>query len=142
MSYFNNIQNFCFSEFSLHQTLPLQEDSPEIEFKLKPLALEPSKNLIAFITSKMKKEDDLTLKEKLEFTGGLFASLGNFTQDLMNEFNEEEYHLTLINWVWRYRKKLKEFRLESGCDYIKFSLNNNQNFENLLPKYKDKLVER
>ena len=142
MSFFNYDPKFNISEFSLHQALPLQEDTPELQSKPELFALaDPSKDLLTFITSFMKKEDDLTLKEKLEFSYALNALLGNFTQDLVNEFNEEEYHLTLLNWVWRYRKKLKEFRLGSECNYLKISLNNNQNFENLLPKYNILLIE-
>ena len=131
--------NFNNSEFSTHQTLPLQEETPEILSKSEPLPTsEPSKALMNYITSILKKEDELTLKEKLEFSYGLCISIGSFNKDLVKEFTEEEHHLTMMNWIWRYRKKLKEFLLESG---LKRNLNNSQNFESSPQKYNILLIE-
>jgi hypothetical protein len=90
------------------------------------------------ILSTLKKEEDLTLKEKLEFSYCLSIAITSFNEDMIKEFNEEECHLTLLNWVWRYGKKFKEFRIENE---IKNSINLTQNFDIFFPKYNILLIE-
>ena len=35
-----------------------------------------------------------------------------FKEEHLKEFNDEEGHLSLLNWIWRYKKKFKQFHFE------------------------------
>ena len=87
----------------------------------------------------MKKEENLTLKEKLDFSYILSLSEGYFTEENKNIFCEEECHLTLMNWVWNYRKKLKKFKLET--EIREKGLNVVKNFDDYFPNYNILLIE-
>jgi hypothetical protein len=139
MSLFIQPANICSVENPSFQSLSLNEESPELNFQPESNCLvHPNSDSMTLILSTLKKEEDLTLKEKLEFSYYLSFAISNFTEDMMKEFNEEECHLTLLNWVWRYGKKFKEFRIENE---IKNSINLNQNFEIFFPKYNILLIE-
>ena len=139
MSLFIQPANICSVENPSFQSLSLNEESPELNFQPESNCLvHPNSDCMTLILSTLKKEEDLTLKEKLEFSYYLSFAISNFTEDMMKEFNEEECHLTLLNWVWRYGKKFKEFRIENE---IKNSINLNQNFEIFFPKYNILLIE-
>ena len=139
MSLFIQPANICSVENPSFQSLSLNEESPELNFQPESNCLvHQNSDCMTLILSTLKKEEDLTLKEKLEFSYYLSFAISNFTEDMMKEFNEEECHLTLLNWVWRYGKKFKEFRIENE---IKNSINLNQNFEIFFPKYNILLIE-
>ena len=91
------------------------------------------------ILSTLKKEEDLTLKEKLDFTFALSISKESFTDETIKEFCEEECHLALLNWVWKYAKKLKKFKLETEIKEKCLNLENS--FEEFFPKYNILLIE-
>ena len=94
------------------------------------------KNIQEFILKTIKNDDDLTLREKITFSFLLGLNTKCFNEEFIREFNEEECHLSLLNWVWRYKKKLKQFQLQN-------QLKNNffDNFEIFLPQYNKLLIE-
>ena len=94
------------------------------------------KNIQEFILKTIKNDDDLTLREKITFSFLLGLNTKCFNDEFIREFNEEECHLSLLNWVWRYKKKLKQFQLQN-------QLKNNffDNFEIFLPQYNKLLIE-
>ena len=94
------------------------------------------KNIQEFILKTIKNDDDLTLREKITFSFLLVLNSKCFNEEFIREFNEEECHLSLLNWVWRYKKKLKQFQLQN-------QLKNNffDNFEIFLPQYNKLLIE-
>ena len=102
----------CSSESSLHQTISLDEDIPEVNFISEPESYQ-NDDLIKVVLETFKKEENLTLKEKLEITYFISIAIANFNEDMVREFNEEECHLAMLNWVYKYGKKLKEFRVEN-----------------------------
>ena len=126
------------SNSSLH-TLSLKEETPELNFitESSPIAHHLD-DLMNVVLSTFKKEKHLTLKEKLEFSYLLSIAIRNFRDDMVKEFNEEECHLALLNWVWSYGKKMKEFQIETE---LKTSLKLNQNFDKFFPKYNILLIE-
>lgn len=105
-----------------------------------PLEEQENPNFMKIILSTMKNEEDLTLKDKLDFSFILSISKGNFTEETIKEFCEEECHLALLNWVWKYAKKLKKFKLESELRE-KYLLNRENNFEEFFQKYNILLIE-
>ena len=105
-----------------------------------PLEEQETPNFMKLILSTLKNEEDLTLKDKLDFSFILSISKGNFTEETIKEFCEEECHLALLNWVWKYAKKLKKFKLESELRE-KYLLNRENNFEEFFQKYNILLIE-
>ena len=102
-----------------------------------PANTEESKNNFKkFILDTIKNDDELALKDKLAFSLFLVMNTNCFNEDLINEFNEEECHLSLLNWIWRYNKKLKQFQLEH-----QLKINLFQNFDTFLPNYNKLLIE-
>jgi len=101
-----------FSKYEpMNQSLSLIEESPEIDFFAKSDDIgQVKENFFIEVISKFKNEESLTLKDKLEFSYLLSLAISSFNEEMIKEFNEEECHLSLLNWVWRYRKKIKEFR--------------------------------
>jgi len=97
---------------------------------------ESKRNFKKFILDTIKNDDELALKDKLAFSLFLVMNCNGFNEDLINEFNEEECHLSLLNWIWRYNKKLKQFELEH-----QLKINLFQNFDNFLPNYNKLLIE-
>ena len=105
-----------------------------------PLEEQENPDFMKIILSTLKNEEDLTLKDKLDFSFILSISKGNFTEETIKEFCEEECHLALLNWVWKYSKKLKKFKLESELRE-KYLLNRENNFEEFFQKYNILLIE-
>ena len=105
-----------------------------------PLEEQENPDFMKIILSTLKNEEDLTLKDKLDFSFILSISKGNFTEETIKEFCEEECHLALLNWVWKYAKKLKKFKLESELRE-KYLLNRENNFEEFFQKYNILLIE-
>ena len=103
--------NYFSKDEPMNQSLSLIEESPEIDFFAKSDDIgQVKENFFIEVISKFKNEESLTLKDKLEFTYLLSLAISSFNEEMIKEFNEEECHLSLLNWVWRYRKKIKEFR--------------------------------
>ena len=111
----------------------------EIERKELPLKEQEKSDFMEIILSTLKKEEDLTLKEKLDFSFLLSISRGNFTEETIKEFCEEECHLALLNWVWKYAKKLKKFKLETEIKEKCINITNI--FDDFFPKYNKLLIE-
>jgi len=97
---------------------------------------EAKNNLKKFIIETFKNDDDLTLKEKLAFSLFLVMNTQNFDEQMIKELNEEECHLSLLNWVWRYNKKIKQFQV-----LHQLKINLLENFEIFLPQYNKLLIE-
>ena len=97
---------------------------------------EAKNNLKKFILETFKNDDDLTLKEKLAFSLFLVMNTQNFDEQMIKELNEEECHLSLLNWVWRYNKKIKQFQV-----LHQLKINLLENFEIFLPQYNKLLIE-
>ena len=116
---------------------PLTTQTPN---QFLPLEEQETPNFMKTILSTLKNEEDLTLKNKLDFSFILSISKGNFTEETIKEFCEEECHLALLNWVWKYSKKLKKFKLESELRE-KYLLNRENNFEEFFQKYNILLIE-
>ena len=139
MSLFIQPTKICSIETPSLPSLSLDEESPELNFPSESnTKVHPSTDIMSQILSTLKKEEDLTLKDKLEFSYFLSLAVANFNEEMVKEFNEEECHLTLLNWVWGYGKKFKEFRIENE---VKNSIKLNQNFEIFFPKYNILLIE-
>ena len=103
--------NYFSKDEPINQSLSLIEESPEIDFFAKSDDIgQVKENFFIEVISKFKNEESLTLKDKLEFSYLLSLAISSFNEEMIKEFNEEECHLSLLNWVWRYRKKIKEFR--------------------------------
>ena len=103
--------NYFSKDEPMNQSLSLIEESPEIDFFAKSDDIgQVKENFFIEVISKFKNEESLTLKDKLEFSYLLSLAISSFNEEMIKEFNEEECHLNLLNWVWRYRKKIKEFR--------------------------------
>ena len=100
------------------------------------IAEESKNNFKKFILDTIKNDDELALKDKLAFSLFLVMNTSGFNEELINEFNEEECHLSLLNWIWRYNKKLKQFQLEH-----QLKINLFQNFDTFLPNYNKLLIE-
>ena len=140
MSLFIQETNINFCENSPLQSLSLNEETPEINFlpKLSALSFENGDFLSALL-SIFKNEENLTLKDKLDFSYLISIAISSFTDEMIKEFNEEECHLSLLNWIWRYKKKFKEFRIEIELkNSIKLIPNFNYIFSN---KYNKLLIE-
>ena len=99
-------------------------------------AEESKNNFKKFILDTIKNDDELALKDKLAFSLFLVMNTSCFNEELINEFNEEECHLSLLNWIWRYNKKFKQFQLEH-----QLKINLFQNFDTFLPNYNKLLIE-
>ena len=103
--------NYFSKDEPMNQSLSLIEESPEIDYFAKSDDIgQVKENFFIEVISKFKNEESLTLKDKLEFSYLLSLAISSFNEEMIKEFNEEECHLSLLNWVWRYRKKIKEFR--------------------------------
>jgi hypothetical protein len=103
--------NYFSKDEPMNQSLSLIEESPEIDFFAKSDDIgQVKENFFIEVISKFKNEESLTLKDKLEFSYLLSLAISSFNEEMIKELNEEECHLSLLNWVWRYRKKIKEFR--------------------------------
>ena len=140
MSLFIQETNINFCENPSFQSLSLNEETPEIYFlpKLSALSFEKG-DFISALLSIFKNEENLTLKDKLDFSYLISIAISSFTDEMIKEFNEEECHLSLLNWVWRYKKKFKEFRIENE---FKNSLKLFPNFDNFFSnKYNKLLIE-
>ncbi len=132
--------NYFSKDERMNQSLSLIEESPEIDFFAKSDDIgQVKENLFIEVISKFKNEESLTLKDKLEFSYLLSLAISSFNEEMIKEFNEEECHLSLLNWVWRYRKKIKEFR---NIIQNKNSLKLIPNFDNFFSyKYNKLLIE-
>ena len=97
---------------------------------------ESENNFRKYILGTIKNDDELTLKEKITFSFYLVMNTNSFNEEIVREFNEEECHLSLINWIWRYNKKFKEFKLQN-----QLKLNFFENFDNILSQYNKLLIE-
>jgi hypothetical protein len=97
---------------------------------------EGGQNFKKFIIETFKNEGELTLREKLAFSLFLVMNRNNFDDELIKEFNEEECHLSLMNWIWRYNKKIKKFQLMH-----QLKINFLEDFETFLPQYNKLLIE-
>ena len=97
---------------------------------------ESENNFKKYILSTIKNDDELTLKEKITFSFYLVMNTNSFNEEIIREFNEEECHLSLVNWIWRYNKKFKEFKLQN-----QLKLNFFENFDNILSQYNKLLIE-
>ena len=140
MSLFIQETNINFCENPSLQSLSLNEETPEINFlpKLSTLSFENGDFLSALL-SIFKNEENLTLKDKLDFSYLISIAISSFTDEMIKEFNEEECHLSLLNWVWIYKKKFKEFRIENE---LKNSIKLIPNFDNFFSnKYNKLLIE-
>ena len=93
-------------------------------------------NFKKFILDTIKNDDELALKDKLAFSLFLLTNIHYFNEEFTTEFNEEECHLSLLNWIWRYNKKFRQFKLEH-----QLKTNFLENFENFLPNYNKLLIE-
>ena len=131
--------NICTDSNSSLHILSLKEETPELNFitESSPIA-HPFDDLMSAVLSTFKKEKYLTLKEKLDFSYLLSIAVRNFKEEMVKEFNEEECHLVLLNWVWSYGKKMKEFQFEKE---LKYTLKLNQNFDKFFPNYNILLIE-
>ena len=97
---------------------------------------ESENNFRKYILGTIKNDDELTLKEKIAFSIYLVMNTNSFNEEIIREFNEEECHLSLVNWIWRYNKKFKEFKLQN-----QLKLNFFENFDNILSQYNKLLIE-
>jgi hypothetical protein len=97
---------------------------------------ESENNFRKYILGTIKNDDELTLKEKITFSFYLVMNTNSFNEEIIREFNEEECHLSLVNWIWRYNKKFKEFKLQN-----QLKLNFFENFDNILSQYNKLLIE-
>lgn len=97
---------------------------------------ESENNFRKYILATIKNDDELTLKEKITFSFYLVMNTNSFNEEIIREFNEEECHLSLVNWIWRYNKKFKEFKLQN-----QLKLNFFENFDNILSQYNKLLIE-
>ena len=105
-------------------TSPIPEnDELEIRFK-------------KYILSTIKNDDELTLGEKISLCAYLVMNSKSFNEEIIREFNEEECHLSLVNWVWRYNKKLKEFKKQN-----QLQLNFFEGSDDILSQYNKLLIE-
>ena len=121
----------CLYDTSSNNSISLEEESPESNSMKQSLCLSsPKDDFIKNLLSIFKKEESLTLKDKLEYSYNLSIAIVNLNEEILKELNEEECHLSMLNWVWRYRKKIKEFRFENE---IKNNINLFQNFDYFFP---------
>ena len=121
----------CLYDTLSNNSISLEEESPESNSMKQSLCLSsPKDDFIKNLLSIFKKEESLTLKDKLEYSYNLSIAIVNLNEEILKELNEEECHLSMLNWVWRYRKKIKEFRFENE---IKNNINLFQNFDYFFP---------
>ncbi len=110
-------------------TYPPINDEPIIE-------KEPKNDMKTLILETFKNDDELSLGQKIAFTYFLNMNKNSFNDELIREFIGEECHLSLLNWVWRYNKKFKQFQLQH-----QLKINLIEYFENFLPQYNKLLIE-
>ena len=124
-SFLNSNQPSLLLSYNLEKSNTIKEEE-----------IKDEKSIHEFILKTIKNDDDLTLREKITFSFLLSLNTKYFNEEFTREFNEEECHLSLLNWVWRYKKKLKQFQLQN-------QLKNNffDNFEIFLPQYNKLLIE-
>ena len=75
------------------------------------------------ILETFRKDDELTLGEKIAFSSWIVLNRNSLTEAMINNLNEEECHLSLLNWIWKYKKNLKNY-----CEFFQKS----PNFKNLV----------
>ena len=140
MSLFIQETNMSFCENPAYQSLSLTEETPDIKFfpGLNTLSLQKD-DFLSTLLLILKNEESLTLKDKLNFSYLVSIAISSFTEEMIKKFNEEECHLSLLNWVWRYKKKFKEFIIEKELkNNIKLIPNFDYFFSN---KYNKLLIE-
>ena len=76
------------------------ENPIEIPFKANSI-----NELETFIIEVIKQEENLHIFQKITFTNSILLNKDKFSE--LKEFDEEECHLSLINWIWKERKTLK-----------------------------------
>ena len=64
-----------------------------------------AESLEQLIINTIKQEDSMSLLSKLQFTYFISQHANLLSQ--LSEFYEEECHLSLLNWVWKEKKLLK-----------------------------------
>ena len=89
MSLFIQSTNICSVENPSLQSLSLNEESPELNFHPESNCLvHPNSDYMTPILSTLKKDEDLTLKEKLEFSYCLSLAIKSFNEDMIKEFHK------------------------------------------------------
>ena len=87
-------------------------------------------DLEKLILDTFRNDDELTLGDKIAFSSWIVHIQNSLTEEMINNLNEEECHLSLLNWIWKYKKNLKNY-----CDLFQKSPNfqnlenNNSNFQ-------------
>lgn len=83
-------------------------------------------DLEKIILETFKNDDVLNLGEKIAFCYWLVLNRNSLNDEIINNLNEEECHLNLLNWIWKYNKKLKQYQL---LFFPNFDNGNNSNIE-------------
>ena len=99
-----------------------------------------SESLEQLIINTIKQEDSMSLLSKLQFTYFISQHANLLSQ--LSEFYEEECHLSLLNWVWKEKKLLKNpysslNDMNSLCGVLELLYNILFIFENLPIKSND-----
>ena len=109
--------------YELTETCPLVPCIPDLE---------------KIILDTFRKDDELTLGEKIAFSSWLVLIRNSLTEEMINNLNEEEWHLSLLNWIWNYKKNLKDYYdLSQQSPNFQNLENNNSNFQ----KYNKLIIE-
>ena len=130
-----NIPKQFKSDLVLTYEIDKKECSSPLTEESKPMFTSKD-NFKNYILGKIKNDDEFTLQDKLAYSLLLLMNKDEFTEELIKEFNEEECHLSLLNWVWRYNKKFKQFQALNQFKIILI-----ENFEIVLPQYNKLLIE-
>ena len=143
-SSFNKSNQFLFSkntfpksellisyEINTNQSLSLPPNNKDIQTEK-----EVDNNVKKYILETIRNDDDLTLGEKIAFTRFLIMNENCFNDEFIREFNEEECHLSLLSWIWRYNKKFIQFQLQH-----QLKINLIVNYEIFLSQYNKLLIE-
>lgn len=93
--------------------------------KSSPLTVQED-DLEKTILDTFKNDDMLNLGEKITFCCWLVLNRNSLNEKIINNLNEEECHLNLLNWIWKYNKKLKQYSL---LFLPNFNNGNNSNIE-------------
>ena len=99
-----------------------------------------AESLEQLIINTIKQEDSMSLLSKLQFTYFISQHVNLLSQ--LSEFFEEECHLSLLNWVWKEKKLLKNpysslSDMNSLCGVLELLYNILFIFENLPIKSND-----
>jgi hypothetical protein len=104
---------------------------------ISPNINEANKSLFKKIVfNTIKNDDELTLQDKIIFSVYLKDNVKNMDANFIQEFNEEECHLSLLNWIWRYNKKFKQFQFVQ-----QLSIKICENFETFFSQSNKLLIE-